>query len=384
MTVADVADQVGRYSILLLWAALLVRARSAWKGHHQRGLWLAVLTAATATTLFLPEVIDWATGVTGDAHDVTLLRNLVGVLSAGLTLWFIVDSARGRRLHALFVVGLAAAVATLIGMDLAAGASSGPSIPPAGAATPSTAYWLIVCVAHLVTDVIAVLVCGRYSRRTDDRDLAWSLRLFATGSVLAVGYWAAYLVHVCLRIPAALPYMSLVIELHGVSRALTLLVPTATYVTRFARDARTVWVLWPMWRDLFVAVPTVALIEPQSSRFHAILKPRASMALQAHRQIIELYDAILDLQRFVHAQAYELARQHAERIRVPAIQTPAAALAGALGQARRAKLAGVPAAGPGPLPGLDNGDAALLLAIARSWPSMSEALPGMEPTPSTA
>lgn len=380
MSVTELADQIGHYSVLLLWAALSIRAIPALKSRHQRGLWLAILTAAIATTLFQPEVIDWAIAVTGDAHAVTLSRNLIGVLSAGVTLLFIVDSVGGRQLRVFIAIGLLTSLTCLLGMDLAEDEYPGPGIPAsAGPAAPSVFYWLIVCVAHLVTDGVAAIVCWRYCQDTRDRDLAWSLRLFALGSVLAIAFWGAYLVHLGFRMPKALPYMSVIMGLHGVSRAFTLVVPTATAAIRFTRNVRTVWVLWPMWRDLLTAVPGVALVEPQQTRIREVLRPRGPMALQAHRQTIETYDAILGLQSHVRPEAYAQVLRQAQRISTPAKSAAAAALAGALGQARRAKLVGEPTAGPHPLPGLDRCDEALLLAIARSWPCMSGALPVNEP-----
>jgi hypothetical protein len=380
MTVAELADGIGRFSIILMWAALIIRARPALHGHSQRGLWLAILTAATATTLFQPEVIDWAVQVTGSTHIVTVSRNFVGILAAGLTLLFIIDSAHPRLPRLIITAALACTVTTVLGLDLAHGDYPGPTIPDdGGPATPSTAYWLLVCGSHLVADIVIVVICGRYSRHTRDRDLAWSLRLFALGSVLAAAYWAAYLTHLYIRTPEALPYLALIINLHGVSRALTLLVPTATRAVRLARDARTVWVLWPMWRDLSAAVPTIALVQPQATRLRQLLRPRSPLALQAHRQTIETYDAILHLQTHLAPQTYRQALKHAQHLQLPALRWPAAALAGALGQARRAKLADQPATGPHPLPGLDQGDTALLLAMARHWPTMSRTELGPDP-----
>ncbi|WP_369359696.1 DUF6545 domain-containing protein [Streptomyces sp. cg2] len=48
-----------------------------------------------------------------------------------------------------------------------------------------------------------------------------------------------------------------------------------------------------------------------------VLRPRASLALQAHRRTIETYDAILDLQSYVQPGAYDRARQPALRAGVP-------------------------------------------------------------------
>ncbi|WP_129840362.1 MAB_1171c family putative transporter [Streptomyces sp. RFCAC02] len=380
MTVAECAEHVGRWSVLLMWAALIVRARPALARPRQRALWLAILTAASATTLFQPEVIDWAVDITGDARTITLARNIVGILAAGLTLLFVVDCARPRRARMLIASVTTAAVLVLIGMDLAHGGYAGPSIPShGGPVEPSAAYWLVVCGVHLVADLVIAVLCHRYAVRSGDRDLAWSLKLFAIGSVLAVAYWVGYLVHLFVRIPDALPWLALLINLHGVSRALTLLVPLATGATERVRQARGIWLLWPLWRDLVTAVPAVALVPPQRTRMRQFLRFRTSFALQEHRQIIEVYDAALDLQAHLAPGAYDRALERAGELGVPAADTAAAALAGALAQARRAKLAGEPASSPHPLPGLDSGDTALLLALSRHWPTMARSLPDPEP-----
>ncbi|MDT0347790.1 DUF6545 domain-containing protein [Streptomyces litchfieldiae] len=186
-----------------------------------------------------------------------------------------------------------------------------------------------------------------------------------------MAYWAGYVIHLYIRIPDALPWLAVLINLHGVSRALTLLVPTATRAARLVGEARVVWILWPLWRDLSAAVPAVSLVPPQPTRFREVVRLRAPLALQAHRQIIETYDAILHLQSHLAPHTYERAAQRAQKLRIPAVDTAAAALADALGQARRAKLAGETATGFHPLPGLDRGDATLLLAMARHWTAMS-------------
>ncbi|QCD59157.1 MAB_1171c family putative transporter [Streptomyces hawaiiensis] len=370
------AGLTGWSSVIAMWTALAWRARSALRLAHQRGLWLAVLAAAIAITLFQPEIIAWSTGATGDAHAITLTRNLVGVLSAGLTLLFLVGPVYERHLQLTLSWGLVIVVAVLLLMDLSEGAYPGPSIPLAGGpASPSTVYWLIVIIAHLVTDCVATIVCWQHVRQTDDHDLVWSLRLFAVGSLLAVAYWATYLVHLYNRVPVALPYVAVAINVHGLFRAASLLVPTATAYTRKASALRTIWILWPLWRDLLKAVPDVALVQPRRTRIQEVLWPSTSLVLQAHRQTIEIYDALLGLRFYVYPGAYDHARQHAQRIGVPADRHKAAALAGAMGQARRAKLAAVPSSKPSQLPYPDSSDLAQLLHIARLWPLMADALP---------
>ncbi|MDQ1007800.1 hypothetical protein QFZ82_002285 [Streptomyces sp. V4I23] len=376
MSTSELATQVGLGSVLTMWFALVLRARPALRQPHQRGLWLTVLAATIAITLFQPRIVGWLTNAGMEVHTVALTRNLIGVLSAGLVLLFMVDSTRARRLHLSVVVGLTTAMGALLVLDLlqVAPPGEGPASVQ-GPADPAFAYWLILVVAHLVGDIVAVVVCWSYSLRTADRDLVWSLRLFAVGSVFAVAFWGGYLWHLHGGSPAMLPYLSLIIGVHGFIRAASLLVPTATALARTWTALRVTWHLWPLWRDLVVAVPQVALAGPQRTRLQEVLRPRSPLTLQAHRQTIETYDALLDLQQYVQPGAYEEAHRHARRAGVRDGRLAAAALAGALGQARRAKLVGTAPSVARPLPGVVHGNPATLLGIARMWPSMTDALP---------
>ncbi|MEV5321330.1 MAB_1171c family putative transporter [Streptomyces sp. NPDC052687] len=375
MPAHELADQVGACSVFALWFALVVRARPALRRPRQRGLWLTVLAAATAITLFQPRITGPLTDAGLDVHTIALTRNLIGVLSAGLVLLFMVGSTRARRLRLSVLVGLAATMGALLLLDRLQTdhlREASPSLQ--GPADPASAYWLLLVVAHLAGDAVALVVCWRYSLRTADRDLVWSLRLFAVGSVLAFVFWCGYLWHLCGATPALLPYLSLIIGVHGLVRAASLLVPTATALARTWTALRVTWQLWPLWRDLVAAVPHVALATPRRTRLREVLRPRSPLALQAHRQTIETYDALLDLQQYVQPGAYEEAHRHARRAGVRADRLAAAALAGALGQARRAKLVGTPPSVCRPLPGVVHGSPETLLGIARLWPSMTDAL----------
>lgn len=376
MSASDLATQVGLGSVLIMWFAVVCRARPALRQAQQRGLWISVLAATVAITLFQPRIVELLTDAGTDVRTIALVRNLIGVLSAGLVLLFMVDSTRARRLHLSVVVGLAAAMGALLVLSLLQAVHPGESTPSVqGPADAGSAYWLILVVAHLVGDAVALTVCWSYSLRTADRDLVWSLRLFAVGSVFAVAFWGGYLWYLFGGAPAILPYLSLVIGVHGIIRAVSLLVPTATAAARTWTALRVTWRLWPLWRDLVVAVPQVALASPQQTRIQEVLRPRSPLALQAHRQTIETYDALLVLQQYSRPGAYEDARRHAQRAGVRDDRLAAAALAGALGQARRAKLVGASPSAARPLPGVEHGSAATLLTIARMWPSMTDALP---------
>ncbi|MFI0961683.1 MAB_1171c family putative transporter [Streptomyces sp. NPDC021080] len=367
MTAPELADQVGTCSVVTLWIALVWRAVPALRLPNQRGLWVTVFTATTAVTLFQPKVVAWLTGLGVDQHTVSLTRNLVGVLSAGLVLLFIVDSTRTRHLRIVVITGLLAALGALLILDtLTAGQEPTPVQAPA---TSSCLYWLILVGAHLVGDTAAVVVCWPYSLRTDDRDLMWSLRMFAVGSVLAVVFWCGYLITLFVHAEGLLPYLSIIISVHGFFRAASLLVPTATACVRSIRALRTVWRLWPLWHDLVVAVPQVALAGPRRSRVQEVLLPRSPLALQAHRQIIETYDALLELQQYTRPDAYERAHRQAGHDGSKGDRLVAAALAGALRETLSAKRDGAAPSTPCPLPGMDGGSPTTLLALARMWAS---------------
>ncbi|MGV9757173.1 MAB_1171c family putative transporter [Streptomyces tricolor] len=371
----DLAAHVGLASVFALWFALVWRARSALRQPHLRGLWLTVLAATTAITLFQPRIVAGLTSAGIDVHTVSLARNLIGVLSAGLVLLFVIDSSRSPRLRRSVTVGMTAALVSLLVLDLLqvdqGGVGTAAAQRPASA---SSAYWLILIASHLAGDAVAVVVCWRFSLRTTERDLVWSLRLFAAGSVLALVFWSGYLFHLFDPDPHLLPYLSVVMGVHGFMRVASLLVPTATALARSATALRTAWQLWPLWRDLVTAVPHVALARPRRTRLQEVLWPRYPPALLAHRQTIETYDALLTLQQYVQPDAYEEAHRLARRAGVRDDRLASAALAGAVGQARRAVLDGVPPAEARPLPGVAHGSPETLLGIARMWPVMTDAV----------
>ncbi|MGW3207574.1 MAB_1171c family putative transporter [Streptomyces sp. NPDC001135] len=374
MTATELADHVGVCSVVALWTALVWRAGPALRQPNQRGLWLTVFGATVAITLFQPKVVARFAALGVGPHTVSLTRNLIGVLSAGLVLLFIVDSTRARHQRVTVVLGLVTALGSLLALDLLGVSQTAAPASPQGPATASSLYWLILALCHLAGDTAAVVVCWPYSLRTGDRDLVWSLRMFAMGSVLALVFWCGYLYHLYVPDQDLMPYLSVVISVHGLFRAASLLVPTVTALARSMAALRTLWRLWPLWRDLVDAVPEVALAGPQRTRLQAVLRPRSSWALQAHRQIIETYDALLELQQYVRPEAYDTAHRQAGHAGMRGDRLAAAALAGALGEARRAKLSGAEPSDPCPLPGVERGSPATLLAIAGMWPPATGAL----------
>ncbi|MFD9355232.1 MAB_1171c family putative transporter [Streptomyces sp. NPDC060031] len=328
-------------SVVCLWIAVLLRAPGALRSPHQRGLWLAVATAAAAMTLNLPAVVTYAMGRDpGYAHTIGLVRNFIGVLSAGAVLYFVAAATRGRRLQLASGTGTVVWLTALLVLDAAAPAHGTHTIPPVGDPVPSLAYWLVLISAHLLANTVCVYVCWRYSRRTESRGLAAGLRLFGLGTALAGLFWFAYLLKALFASTWAMPALPLLMNLHGLVRAAAILVPMLFAFRRTSADIATAWRLWPLWRDLVHAVPHVALTKPRAGRVLELLWPPVPRNLLVYRKVIETRDAILILGEYVAPGAPERARSHVAGHGVPDQRRAAAALACVLKEARGAKLAG--------------------------------------------
>ncbi|MFC9812472.1 MAB_1171c family putative transporter [Streptomyces virginiae] len=330
-------------SVVCLWAAVLLRAPGALRSPQQRGLWLAVATAAAAMTLNLPDVVARAMDRgAAYAHTIGLVRNLIGVLSAGAVLYFVAAATRGRRLQLASCAATVAWLTTLVALDAAAPGHGTHTMPPVGDPVPSLAYWLVLISAHVIANTVCVGLCWRYSRRTESRGLAAGLRLFGLGTALAGLFWVAYLAKALFASTWAMPALPLLMNLHGLLRAAAILVPTLFTLRRTFADITTAWRLWPLWRDLVEAVPHVALNKPRSSRVAELLWPPVQRDLLVYRKVIETRDAILILGEYARPGALAQARGHVAGHGIPEQRRTAAALARVLKDARRAKLAGLP------------------------------------------
>ncbi|WP_411104505.1 MAB_1171c family putative transporter [Streptomyces sp. cmx-4-9] len=331
-------------SVVGLWIAVLLRAPAALRAPNQRGLWLAVATAAAAMTLNLPAVVTYAMRDPHHSHAVGLVRNLIGVLSAGAVLYFVAAATRGRGLQLASWTATLAWLTALVALDAAAPAHGTHTMPPAGDPVPSLAYWLVLISAHVTANTVCVALCWRYSRRTGSRGLAAGLRLFGLGTALAGLFWCAYLLKALFGSTWAMPALPLLMNLHGLLRGAAILVPTLFTLRRTTTDVATAWRIWPLWRDLVQAVPHVALNAPRTGRVAELLWPPVPRNLLVYRKVIETRDAILILGEYVAPGVQELARGHVTGEGVPEQRRTAAALACVLKEARRVKLAGHPGA----------------------------------------
>ncbi|WP_319204824.1 DUF6545 domain-containing protein [Streptomyces sp. ME02-8801-2C] len=212
---------------------------------------------------------------------------------------------------------------------------------PAGGPSPSFSYWLTLISTHVVANSVCVIVCCWYGLRTNDRPLATALWLFASGTALATLFWIGRLLRLMLDVSWGLPYLPLLINLHALLRATAILVPTAVTLALTLANARTVWRLWPLWHELVAAVPHVVLTR-RRTRLLELVWPPVPHRLLAYRKLIEIRDAMLELDHYVPPELPLLARDHVRPLDLTPVQADAVVLACVMKEAHQARLAGSP------------------------------------------
>ncbi len=319
-----------------IWIAVLLRIPAARRDRRQRGLCIAVAAAAAAMTLRLRPVDGALDVVTRDPHMTQLAMHLFGAFSAVVVLDFLrVVTGSGPPRKRLHLLG-AALLLSLVVLDAMAPPHAQDTIAPHGAPLPSLEFWLTLQGMHLAADTTCAVVCWRHSRRSVKGPLRTSLALFGLGTAFAALFWVGYLLYIPLRAPWIPPLLSLAMGLHGLLRAASIAIPTLLDTRRALDDARKLHQLWPLWRDLVDAVPSVALCKPRNY-LGEILRPQGPRDLIIYRRLVEIRDAILVLREYVPAD------RAATRAPGSSGSFPgdAHALARMLKEARQAKLAGV-------------------------------------------
>ncbi|MFD7663874.1 MAB_1171c family putative transporter [Streptomyces sp. NPDC059788] len=355
-----------------LWSAVLLRCRSAVRSPHQRGLWLAVVTAAVAMTMDLPAVDDFLEDRTGLGHLNHLVRDVFGVLSAGAVLRFVATSGNRRYGKGVYVA-VAAMTATLITLDLLAAPHDEHTAHGARSAAETIAYWLILMTMHLLAGALCFRLCWRYAGRTESRSLRLGLRLFGWGTASAGLFWAGHFFLFLLGAGQSVPWLRLLMVVQGVLWGAAILLPVVVTSAGAVGHIGTVWRLWPLWRHLVDAAPHVALMKPRS-RLLELLRPRHSWRLLGYRKVIETRDAILGLRGYAGPAVPGLARRYTVTAGLADGEADVVALACELSEARRAKLAGLPRrTAPEGSFGADSCDlddeTAFLLRLARAYRS---------------
>ncbi|WP_317441111.1 MAB_1171c family putative transporter [Streptomyces collinus] len=325
-------------AVICLWVAASVRAPSAVRSREQRGVWLAVVSAAAAMTLNLPSVVNYVARDAASGHVVSLVRNCIGALSAGAVLYFVASATGRHRLRVMALVSTVLCPGVLLVLDGLAPPHTSHSFLADRYTSPSITYWLVLIVAHLLADSACSLVCWRYGRRARGGTLSVSLLVFGVGTFFVGLYWVVLLSEILLRNRWGVGITPLLMSIHGFLRAAALLVPFFTSFLRAVQDSIAAWRLWPLWHDLVTAVPNVVLSPPQG-RVEELIHPAAPRGLLVYRKVIEIRDAILVLKDYAgHCDIPDCRDDHSAKAELSESGQPAVFLAHLIKRARQAKM----------------------------------------------
>ncbi|MGW2420974.1 MAB_1171c family putative transporter [Streptomyces sp. NPDC001709] len=292
---------------LALWLVILLRLPTARRSHQQKMLLIAVTGLAGSITVYLDPVSAVLNHTFAFAQTCGLFMNAWGVLSSALILDFVL-AAMSRRRPWLVYGPMIATNAALITLNYTAD-------PHAGCVTAEAVpwyspFWWLLITAHLVGTIPCAVLCVRYGRTArDDRPLRTGLLLLAAGFASSCVFWCVVLAFLLAR-PAWLGTLfpdNIALTAWLMTAGVGL--PLALTCHRAACDAKALWRLHPLWRDLVEAVPHVVLNRPRT-RIRSLLGSPRTLRLRLYRQVIEIRDALLLLQDYVTPETMERARRH--------------------------------------------------------------------------
>ncbi|MEE4423316.1 MAB_1171c family putative transporter [Streptomyces bugieae] len=290
-----------------LWVVIILRLPAARHSHQQKMLLLAVVGIAGSITVYLDPVTAALNQSFTFAQSCGLFMNAWGVLSSALILDFVL-AAMSRR-HPWLIYGpMTVTIGALIALNFTIA-------PHAGCVTTQAVpwyspFWWILVAAHLVGTIPCAVLCVRYGRQAhDDRPLRTGLLLLAAGFTSSSLFWCVVFAFLLMRpvwLGALFP-MNIGVTAWLMTAGVAL--PLALTIRRTVRDARALWRLSPLWRDLTEAVPHVTLEGPHC-RIRAVVGSPQAVRLRLYRQVIEILDVLLVLQDYVRPEMVERARRH--------------------------------------------------------------------------
>ncbi|MGW1289454.1 MAB_1171c family putative transporter [Streptomyces sp. NPDC001118] len=319
-----------------LWLVIFLRVPSARRSHQQKMLLIAVIGIAGSITVYLDPVTAVLDRTFTFAQSCGLFMNAWGVLSSALILDFVLAAMSRRRpwlVYGPMIVTIAGLIVLNYTADPYAGCVTSEAVPW------YSPFWRLLVAAHLVGTIPCAVLCVRYGRQArDDRPLRAGLLLLAAGFSSSCVFWCVALAYLVTR-PAWLG--ALFPDNVGLTAWLMTAgvgLPLALTAYRTACDAKAMWRLHPLWRDLVDAVPHVALDTPRT-RIRAMLGSPHTIRLRLYRQVIEIRDALLILQDYVTPETMQHARRHVTYQALPEEQTEPAFTACWLHTALQAKAA---------------------------------------------
>ncbi|GGY97732.1 MAB_1171c family putative transporter [Streptomyces poonensis] len=332
---------------LLFWAGAFWRMSSAlWGDHRRRALWGMVVAFAAVWTLKTP-LVDHGMDHSGINDLSSVVKHVLAIggiyslLSYVLAMYGSQDASSDERYvrvsRAVSRVALKTSVATAAVLVLLFAFAIDRSEPTEHFVTGHagelgmTAYMTLVYLYMAGASAVAAYQWGSAVRRTTSGLMRVALGLMCASMGLAVLYAllrTAYVFYATAVVPT-----DRVAELQeniteSLSTALFpllllgLSVPAARTLVDRVRAFTALSRLWPLWRDLAVAVPEKIMVKPVRTklgplsgpvdRIRDVFRPDQPVHDRLARYVTEIRDAIADLQYYAPADLFDRAERYAQ------------------------------------------------------------------------
>lgn len=342
---------------ITLWMVTAWRAPAAWRDSSKRALWSAFFFLAVAMTM-RPVFITASVDALFHVNNLTALcKHLSGIVAANAVLTFVHNMAEEKatglkapRLHIAMPIAAAATITVLF--FATPQPREATDLLTDYAADWHIAVYGVVWNAYLGAALFsATRLCWRWGRQPDTGLLGRGLRYTGIGTTIGMAYAAYRVISVTLRFLGRNPIPAHVDEtFSGLLLFSSLLfivggstLPAVRRLHRWSRDYRDLLQLYPLWRSLTEAVPSVRLDPPRGRTAERLRLRRTHDRL--YRRTIEIRDAILTLSDHAPGALRAKARSHVAAQGLIGAQAEVAAEACWLVAARNSRLHAEPPSG---------------------------------------
>ncbi|WP_322741082.1 MAB_1171c family putative transporter [Streptomyces hygroscopicus] len=310
---------------LLLWAAVFWRVPKAVRSPRQRPLTVAFLALAVVMTLGVEGVARTVDDTVNVAAASTLFKHLSGLVAASAVIEFIAQMAgepEGRRARRIrHVLAVVTGIIMSAAFPFLPRSDNGDFLMDTSGSFPAPVYWG-VWLMYLATALgMATNLCWKQARQAPAGRLRLGLGLVGSGTAVGLLYVANQMSFVLLHFAAhRSPFSSAttILITNLLLNASLLLILTGTTLpaeavgsaARVLGDYRALWDLYPLWKALSEANPTVVL-GTDVGRHRSLLNIRDTR-LRLYRRVIEIRDCALALQEHTPAGTEAAARGAAQ------------------------------------------------------------------------
>lgn len=306
-----VPELIEIFCVAFLWLVVLVRIPTI-RGRNERTMWSALLLGATSMSLQITFTYEFAVRLAGrDLLGINrdIVADVIGLFAAAAIFSFVLKVV-GKDKYARLTYGAALMVtAALLLIN-----HYFDQRTPTGSSQDSiagTVYWLVLLLYHFIANSWCAYICWRCFVRTRSSPLRVALLFFSVGTALAALYMFLSLVHFFIPINSIARFFPIVRASEAFLYGAAAAVPIVKSISRSIRATAWLSQLYPLWRDITKSVDGLTLHKPRGYFLYLFLAC-TDQRQGLYRKIIEIQDGLLELKRYVPAEALLAATHYAQ------------------------------------------------------------------------